>query len=350
MTENRFLIELLDRNRWDRAAAEFKDLSYLQCGSYSAWAARNVSSDSEFIAFKQGNALVGLSNVRIRRIGALPFGIAYVNGGPLTDSDESLSPERFRGCLKALYEEYVARRHLILRVVPPANGGMNLKTIQDCLEAERFFPNANRASPEETFILDLDQSLDELRKNLNPKWRSDLLKAEKNDLKITRSSSLADFDRFEPLYLELAARKGFRAVHDASFFRRVQSTSQPYEELCVHLAWHGGEVVAGHVGSFVGNTAVHLLGASNVKGREQRASHLLQLAAITHAKSQGNRFYDLGGINEVENPNVFTFKKRMNGRRVTSLGSYQIASHRIAASIFGVIENAHRTLSKLRTR
>src|SRR6185437_15038383 len=107
----------------------------------------------------------------------------------------------------------------------------------------------------------------------------------------------------------LIDRKRFSTRRDVTFFRRVQADEQVEQQLVVHLAWHDGELIAGHIGSFVGDTAVYLVGAATAKGRELRASYLLQWAVIEHAKSVGNSLYDLGGIDARANPSVYNFKK-----------------------------------------
>ena len=74
----------------------------------------------------------------------------------------------------------------------------------------------------------------------------------------------------------------------------------------------------------MGDTAVYLLGAAGAKGRDLLASYLLQWAVIEYAKRKGNRFYDLGGIDQKGNPDVYRFKKRFNGRYVAEPGPYEL--------------------------
>jgi lipid II:glycine glycyltransferase (peptidoglycan interpeptide bridge formation enzyme) len=105
-----------------------------------------------------------------------------------------------------------------------------------------------------------------------------------------------------------------------------------------HLAWHEGEVVAGHIGSFAGDAAVYVLGATTKRGRELCASYLLQWCVIEYAKSNGNRFYDLGGYDEIANPGVYDFKSRLNGRRVIAAGALEVAPNRFVSSIVKFLE------------
>jgi lipid II:glycine glycyltransferase (peptidoglycan interpeptide bridge formation enzyme) len=330
----------LTRDEWDAAAPLFRDLSYCQCSSYAEAAAGDVGAETEFVAVYRAAELIGLANVRVKRLPFSPFGVAYVSHGPLTARGEGFSAELFGHCLDALRREYVEVRRLVLRIVPPLRGGLWREAQLRCLEMRNFQPAG--WWEENTFILDLAKPLSEIRKDFNGKWRGHLSKAQRSNIEVTRSAALEDFDRFEPLFLGLVQEKGFSVAQDVCFFRRVQSRAQPYEQLVAHLAWHDGELVAGHIGSFAGDTAVYLLGASTSKGREIRASYLLQWAVIEYAKSVGNCYYDLGGVDQQANPKVYEFKQRLNGRLVTKAGAYELASNRLLSRFLHILEGAHK--------
>jgi lipid II:glycine glycyltransferase (peptidoglycan interpeptide bridge formation enzyme) len=196
--------------------------------------------------------------------------------------------------------------------------------------------------------LDLTKPPSDIRKNFDGKWRGHLSKAERSDIEITRSVEPVDFDRLEPMFVNLVQSKGFTARQDVAFFRRVQREAQADQRLVVHLAWHAGELIAGHIGSFAGDTAVYLIGAANSKGRELRGSYLLQWAVIEHAKSVGNLFYDLGGIDQQLNPNVYTFKKGISGRHVAELGYYEVTPGALTTHVLHLLEDAYVRLRSLR--
>jgi hypothetical protein len=330
-------INQVPRKEWNELSPLFRDLSYRQCGSYADAAAHDVGAASEFNAFFHIEELVALANVRVKRVPFSPFGIAYTHYGPLTVRSGDFSAELFGHCLDALRKKYVEDRGLILRVVPPVQGGEWLKEQEQCFET-RGFHLLRSHKPHETFVLELTRPLDDIRRGLDGKWRGHLSKAQRSDIEVTRSTAPADFDRFEPMFLSLAQSKGFATRQDVAFFRRVQEEAHTAEQLVAHLAWHGGELIAGHIGGFVGDTAVYLLGASTSKGRELRASYLLQWAVIEYAKSRDNLFYDLGGIDQLANPNVYIFKKGLNGQRVIEIGPYESAPSGLTASILHFLE------------
>jgi hypothetical protein len=333
----------MTRRDWTEVATQFRDLSYPQCGTYADLAAQDTGSISEFVAIFRSNALLGLSNVRLKKLPFSPLGVAYVNGGPITCSTGKFSKEIFGDCIGALCREYVENRGLMLRITPPLWGGLLQNAQIACLET-RGFQSSRWHKPYETFVLDLNRPTADIRKAFDPKWRADLSKAEKLNIELTTSVAASDFERFEPLFLDLAREKGFSSRQDVAFFRRVQEEAQPNEKMIINLAWHSGELIAGHIGSFAGDTATYLLGASNPKGRELRASYLLQWAVIQHAQANAKLFYDLGGIDLRANPNVYRFKKRLNGRHVVGIGMYELAPNPLSARVLHLAESAYNGL------
>lgn len=333
------IVKRLSKQAWDSYIPMFRDASYRQLSSYAAVAARRVGAKSELNGILQGQTLVGLADVRVRKVPLVPIGIAYVSYGPMTVRDGTFSAEKFSYCLDALREEYVERRRLLLRIIPPLGSGLSRDLQIQRLEACGFRLCAAQR-PRETFIVDLARPLDAIRSGFEPEWRRDLNRAEKADISITRSTELGDFDRFEKILVDLMKQKQFTANEDVNFFKAVQPDTAPDQKLVLHLAWHGQELIAGHLGSFVGDTAVYLLGAANSKGRDLRASYLLQWAVIEYAQRLGNIYYDLGGVDQRQNPGVFRFKKRLNGRAVADVGPYEYATGTFRIGLLKVLETA----------
>jgi lipid II:glycine glycyltransferase (peptidoglycan interpeptide bridge formation enzyme) len=326
----------IDRQVWDGLASSFNDLSYRQCGAYAEIAAHDTASTAEFFAFYRADELIGLASVRVKKVPLLPYGFAYLDSGPLTAREDSFSAELFGSCLDALTREFVVRRRLFLRIVPPHRAGRWSDDQAACLKTHGF-QHSVWLDPSETLVLDLSRPLDEIHGSFDANYRRHLSKARRSNLEITRSDSLVDFDIFEPIFLDLVRKKGFKTRRGVSFFRRFQEKAHPDQRLVLHLAWHKGEPIAGHLGSFIGDMAVFLVGASNLTGRKFRASYLLHWAVIKHAKSSGNLFYDLGGIDLKKNSTVYTFKKRLSSRRVVER-SYDLAQNPLTKQCVQILE------------
>lgn len=338
-------VDRISQQKWDELAPTFRDSSFRQCSSYASAAARHVGAHSELAVLMDEERMIGLAEVRVKKIPMTSVGIAYSNYAPLVMQEGRSYEQQFGRCLEALRQEYVDRRRLVLRVTPALNGGHFQDVQKSCFEDRGFYPSAHQPT-RQTFVVDLGAPSEEIRRSFDAKWRSDLTRSEKAGVTITRSVQLSDFDQFNQIFLELASRKGFMPSQDLGFFRSIQSKAPPSQQFVLHLAWHNGELVAGHLGSFVGSTAVYLLGASNAKGRDLRASYLLQWAAILFGKSVGNSFYDLGGIDQKNNPDVYRFKRRLNGRLVTEVGPYELAPGTVSRHVIQLADRARRAIAR----
>jgi hypothetical protein len=338
-------VKRLAKQRWDTLTPMFRDTTYRQFSSYAAAAAQRVGAKSELNGLFEDQTLIGLADVRIKTVPLTSLGIAYVNYAPVTMNDGGFCAERFGRSVDALREEYVERRRLLLRVVPPLSGGRFQELQIATLKACGFQVCAQRRR-RETFILDLAKPIAAIRKDADLHWRRNLAKAEKADISITRSVAVEDFDRFDRIFLELAKLKDFKTNQDVHFFKAVQPDIPPDQKLVLHLAWHGQELVAGHLGSFVGDAAIYLLGAANSKGRDLRASYLLHWTVIQHAQSAGNIYYDLGGIDQEQNPGVFRFKQGLNGRAVVDVGPYEYTPGNFRKSALQFLEATRNVVQR----
>ncbi len=134
------------------------------------------------------------------------------------------------------------------------------------------------------------------------------------------------FQEFKPLLDDLIEKKAFSVDLGVDFYANVHSRSDEVDKFIITLAEMGGQPVAGHVASILGDTCVYLLGASNNVGRKLNAAYLLQWQVIEMAKAAGCRWYDLGGIDKQTNPGVYRFKQRMGGHEVDIPGPFEMRS------------------------
>jgi hypothetical protein len=336
-------ISMLDFENADAVASGFADLSWRQAPAYGEQAARRVGAAQERLSLRDETSLLGYADVRIKHLPATPWGVALVSQGPVVGAS---TPEHYGKALDLLADEYVRRRRLVLRVEPPLFVGDQSDVTR--LFLERGF--AHRPGEYHSFLIDLRLPTDDLRRKLDGKWRTDLARGERNAITIRCSEDPADFDRFAPLLDQLQAAKGFRAAQDVGFFRNIAARQRMADHIRIHLAEHEGKVIAGHVGAFSGDTAVYLLGATDAVGRQMRAAYLLQWAAICYAKQRGQRWYDLGGIDEMENPDVFRFKKRMGGDRIAAPRRFDLSPGRLAGWAIAAAERGRELAAKLRAR
>jgi hypothetical protein len=338
----------LAREAWEHAVRQFADYSYRQSWAYGKTLAEKRGALSEHVAIQRGDEIVGMADVRIKRVPVIGGGLAYISGGPLVqrfqDGDDAFS--RFGACLHALIREYVSRRGLTLRILAPIGLTERNELNSKCFESAGFH-RTDRGEHYRTVLLDVNRPLEEIRASLHSHWRRHLNGAERNDLTVTFGTEVERFEQVAKMSEALRARKGFDLDLDAGFFADVQRKLSEQDRLVVGLVMHNGVPVAGNITAMHGDTAVYLVGASTDAALECKASYLMHWKTIELVQERGLKWYDLGGIDPEVNPGVTSFKLRTNGIDVTAAGPFEKSPDGVRGRI---ADFAERTYLRLKRR
>jgi hypothetical protein len=312
----------LDRADWESAVRQFRDYNYRQAWAYGVKLAARRGATSEHVAIRHDDELVGLADVRIKRLPLVGSGLAYVSGGPLVRLLDGDDLERLDLAVDALVRHYVHRRGLTLRLTAPIGSAEENQAIAEHLERAGL-RRTDRGGRYRTVMLDVDRDLDAIQASLHKNWRQSIRRAERGGVVATFGTDLDRFDEFARMSDALRARKGFDVELDDRFFAEVQQDLPDNDQLVVGLAYHDGAPVAGNVTAIHGDTGVYLLGASTEAGLRSQASYLLHWRTIELLRERGLSCYDLGGIDPDANPGVSAFKLRTNGLDVTAAGPFE---------------------------
>jgi len=303
---------------WSHLLDLFDDANIYQTFAYGEvrWGGKNLSH----LVLKRKGEVLGMAQLRIIRPTPFKFGIAYLRWGPIFERrDRPSDPEVARRMAHALREEYVENRRLFLRVIPNAFiGSARAAAIQAAFSSftpEPFtFENTYR-----TFVLDLGPEAEELRKNLDPKWRNKLSGAEKNNLTVVAGNGSEEYETFCKLYYQMRKRKTFETTVDVEEFGRIQKELARPHRMQILICENKGTPVAGIVVSAMGDSAIYLLGATSDDGLNTKGAYLLQWTMMQWLKANRIRWYDLGGIDPERNPGVYTFKKGFAGADICQM-------------------------------
>ncbi len=325
--------------QWQAYASTFKDNSIYQSWAFGEQRAAEMKAALSHIVIKRGDAVIGLAQVRIKKIPILGAGVAYLYRGPLWQY-EGATTEDFQQVLHAIHEEYALRRGLEVRVVPH----MTTDAIEDLNRDfnKHGFSMDSSIDAYRTLMLDLSPSLEDLRKSLAQKWRNQLNQAGRKNLTVEESTTDEAMASFEKLYDAMWEKKQFDTGVSVESFRKMQQALPDEAKLTVLLAISDGQPVAGHVSSLLGDTCIYLLGTSNDEGRNTRAAYLLQWALLERAKQAGAKWYDLGGIDPDNNPGVFHFKSGLNGRDCSFVGQFNASAKGSSKFLLSLAERVYR--------
>ena len=303
---------------WSAMLDLFYDANLYQTWSYGAvrWGRKNLSH----LVLKRNGEVFGMAQLRIIRPTRFNFGMAYLRWGPLCHRrGTELDPEATSRMATALEEEYVRKRGLLLQILPNAFvGSPRAALFQSSFSSFTQEPQTS-ANVYRTFVLDLTPPIEELRRNLDPKWRNKLNQSEKKGLKVRAGNGTDEYRTFCRMYDQMWKRKTFETTVDVDEFERLQKDLPVTHRMRILICEQDGVPVAGLVASAMGDSAIYLLGATSDDGLNTKGAYLLQWTLIQWLKENGIRWYDLGGIDPEGNPGVYSFKRGLCGADVQQL-------------------------------
>lgn len=328
---------------WSQMLDLFNDANIYQTWSYGQvhWGGKSLSH----LVLKRRGEVVGMAQLRIVRPTRFNFGMAYLRWGPLCERrGKPLDSDVVARMASALDAEYVRKRKLFLRILPNAFVGSPRAAIFESAFCRFDSEPSLSGNTYRTFLVDLSPSLDGLRKGLDKKWRNQLSRAEKNNLKVTAGSGSDEFRTFCDIYDQMRKRKGFETTVDVEEFARIQEDLAESHKMRVLICEDGGIPVAGLVASAMGDSAIYLLGATSDSGLNSKGSYLLQWTLIGWLKERGIRWYDLGGTDPARNPGVYSFKNGVSGEDVTQMNPLVACTSVVSSAIVRAGLAIQRTL------
>lgn len=155
----------------------------------------------------------------------------------------------------------------------------------------------------------------EMRAAMHPKWRSQLNRAMRKDLRVTRHPLSPDHWLLEAEARQARARR-YRSLPPALF--AVFSQVNPGKAL-IWEAWHDGQPAAAIAVLCHGRMATWQTGVTLAEGRKRDAMALLLWEAMRWLAGRGHELLDLGILNGEDAPGLTRFKLR-TGARAHRLG------------------------------
>jgi len=333
---------------WSELLDLFDDANIYQTHAYGSvrWGEKNLSR----IVLKRSGEVVAIAQLRIVRPTPLKFGIAYLRWGPLWERRaRTLDLDVPARMARAIQEEYVETRKLLVRVIPNAFAASARAAImRDAFSS--FIPEPQEhKNTYRTIVLNLGPTLEDLRKNLDKKWRNQLTRSEKNDLRIVAGHGVHEYGTFCDIYRQMYKRKQFETTVDVEEFGRMQEMLPDHQRMRVLIAYRGTLLVAGLVASAMGNSAIYLLGATSNDGLDSKGAYLLQWTLIKWLKEHGIENYDLGGIDPDVNPGVYHFKRGFSGTDVCQLSPFAASTSALSSGLVRAGLAVQRTLKSFQS-
>jgi len=131
----------------------------------------------------------------------------------------------------------------------------------------------------------------------------------------TTRGELSDFYK---LCIDISQDKNFHFQYSKDFLQYLfDHNSKNGTEAKLFLAKIEDEIAAGAFILRTGKNCHYMFGSVNRQYAKQRVGEFVQWSVIEWACQQGCSLYDLEGIDEIKNPGVTSFKKKMGGQEIT---------------------------------
>ena len=335
-------IDRIDKPRWHDLLKEFDDATYYQTWSYGEkfWGNGHLSH----VVLRHEGRAVALAQLRILRFSVLRTGAAYLNWGPIwRRSSEGENTAHLRNMLRALFNEYIHRRHYVLRILPKIPAAPDSEKIKGI-----FLDEGYRHGPDNlrTFVVDLRPPLEEIKQSLHRSWKRSLKFAEEQGLEVIEAEEPGQFALVAALNKEMRDRKQFYGG-DIGGALEVNGDLPAELRLKVLLCSHQGEPVAALGWSQFGKLCLPILSGTGDKALPFKASFLLFWRMVQHAKEHGADFCDTAGVHEKRNPGSYFFKKGLAGKdaeEVAYLGQFDAYRSRLAFLVFKTVMSAREKI------
>jgi lipid II:glycine glycyltransferase (peptidoglycan interpeptide bridge formation enzyme) len=336
------VIDDITQTQWQNCANNFADYSIYQTWAYQQQRAESEGLRLSRFIIKNGQQTVSMGQLRIMQIKPL-FKIGYLQWGPLLRSQNNdilCSSEAF----SLLREAYLGKRVNIIRIVPNIVDGQTGRQVSQMIQAAGFSRIEN-IKPYRTISLPLDKSEEELRKNLDPRWRNKLNKAIKANLEIKCSTNGKYFAAFENLYKQLSERKKFTAL-ELEIFKDSQKLLHENEKMRLIAAYCQDEPITVNINSCLGDTAIVLFAAGGQNAHSFGANNLTWWQSFMTARQAGMKFCDLGGIDPENNPGVYDFKNKVGGKETFHIGTFEACSNNLLKVTWQAGQKIHNAVRK----
>lgn len=332
------LIEIHDKLEWNKLTIKFKDLNIYHLWNYSKIVQKE--KHVKHIALYEGKELLSIFQIRLKTIPVINRGIAYIFKGPIWQKKNSVNSfEAFKKILHAIRNEYVINQKLLLRIRPFLYSSFLSNSTYE-IDIKNIF---NVKYPlYNTLILDLQKDISQIRKNFRSNWRNHLNKAERNSIQIFRGVDQKLLDDFIVIYKEMLSRKKFTENIDLTSFYEFINRTETFNKPKLIIAYSNNIPISGIIFSSVGDIGISLFRATNEIGMRLNASYIIQFETIKWLKELGASIYDLGGIDPINNPNVFNFKLGISDHQTTDLGLLESSNNAASKTLVYLGEHINK--------
>ena len=299
--------------RWREHLSKIESSNMLQAWEYGDAKARSEKWTIHRNVYSTCETDVAIAQYLNRRVLGL-IKISRLSRGPLFFN--TATEAQIAAVLNKVTKEHSWTRFQILSISPEISIGSKFACAGMTARLRRVSTVGTQSS-----ILHLGQTLHNLRKNLDPKWRNQLKVSEQSEAKIIYSTEHKDFLWFESTYHSLQLEKKFRGI-PTDLFRSIWREFFSTDNAHLFIGLRDEAFIAAVLVITHGKSATYLAGWNSPDGRKLNVNNLLLWEASSQLKQWGFTGFDLGGVDEKQTPTISKFKIGMGGQTYKTIGEF----------------------------
>ena len=241
----------------------------------------------------------------------------YIPRGPIIAGGNQISAEMLQALATDLHQR--AHNSLFTHIEPAWEGNAAGSAFKEA----GFSLSFKHLAPQETVVVPLARTDEELLASVHPKHRYNIRLAQKKGVTVRAFDAFDEqsFADFWALMHATGERQQF-GIHGRQYYAELLRFFMPRRKAMLWSAYYEGRCIASHIIFYQGSTVTYLHGGMDYAHRSVMAPILIHWATMQEARDRGYMQYDLWGIDAQRWPSLSLFKKRFGGTIVHYVGSF----------------------------
>ncbi len=324
---------IADKATWEAFVRQFEPQNFLQSWNFGEFN-RQLGDQPLYLGVFDGEAQVGagLFVKTLARRGsyyACAAGpLVVYDGRPLVGSLGVEQSETYQVVLTALmqYLKSLAGGMVFARV---RSNLVATDVSQSSFAKAGFKPSPMHLHAEESWLLDLTQSADDILANMRKNTRYYVRRAPKDGVVVEQTTSLDAVEILSQLQAETVARHKF-IPFSAGYFQKLFSTFVADNQVAMFVARFEDKSFAAAMINYYGDQAVYHYAASDSEHAKLPGAYAILWEAILEAKRRGCKWFNFWGVvgdEDKDHPwfGLSQFKKGFGGYAVNYLHAQDYA-------------------------
>jgi len=300
-------------DEWNAALQKFPDYTIYQCHQWGQHRCDFGWFPHKLVARHDGN-IVSMAQALVKKL-PLNTALAWIPGGPLGPAE--LLDDQFRTLLRSSTGVF----NLYCRINPMhAKQDSDIKKLHQAGWRPVSAPLNSGISMTYNLAADEATRLSFASKN----WRHNLKRSQKHD-NCTTEWILPEPDKMLAVYQAMQSHKNIQEqISKAGLVSMLESFGSNC--LVVRCSDSAGNILALRGALILGNKAWDIFAAATPEGRKVYASHAAFWELMRLCASRGVSWYDMSGVDPVNNKGVYDFKKGTGAEELYHLGEWDWAN------------------------